>query len=125
VFDADKVKGDVVMRSAKPGEKIEALDGKTYSLDEGMVVIADDQGPEAIGGIMGGSASGCSETTTNVFLEVALFDPIATAKTGRKLGILSDARYRFERGIDPQSGKWGIDVATQLILDLCVARCPK
>lgn len=119
VFDADKVKGDVVMRSAKPGEKIEALDGKTYSLDEGMVVIADDQGPEAIGGIMGGSASGCSETTSNVFLEVALFDPITTAKTGRKLGILSDARYRFERGIDPQSGKWGIDVATQLILDLC------
>lgn len=119
VFDADKVKGNVMMRSAKAGETIEALDGKTYSLEPGMIVIADDQGPEAIGGIMGGLASGCSETTTNVFLEAALFDTTNTAKTGRKLGIQSDARYRNERGLDPQSEIWGIDVATRLILELC------
>lgn len=119
VFDADKVKGNVVMRSAKAGETIEALDGKTYNLEPGMIVISDDQGPEAIGGIMGGLVSGCSETTTNVFLEAALFDPITTAKTGRKLGIQSDARYRNERGLDPQSEIWGIDVATRLILELC------
>ncbi|WP_374653351.1 phenylalanine--tRNA ligase subunit beta [Dongia sp.] len=119
VFDADKVKGNVTMRSARQGETIEALDGKTYTLEPGMIVIADDQGPEAIGGIMGGAVSGCSETTTNVFLEAALFDPITTAKTGRKLGILSDARYRNERGLDPQSEIWGIDVATRLILELC------
>jgi phenylalanyl-tRNA synthetase beta chain len=119
VFDADKVKGNVMMRSAKAGETIEALDGKTYTLEPGMIVIADDQGPEAIGGIMGGLVSGCSETTTNVFLEAALFDPITTAKTGRKLGIQSDARYRNERGLDPQSEIWGIDVATRLILELC------
>jgi phenylalanyl-tRNA synthetase beta chain len=84
-----------------------------------MIVIADDQGPEAIGGIMGGLASGCTEATVNVFLEAALFDPINTAKTGRKLGIQSDARYRNERGLDPQSEIWGIDVATRLILELC------
>ena len=119
VFDADKVKGNVMMRSAKAGETIEALDGKTYTLEPGMIVIADTQGPEAIGGIMGGLVSGCSETTTNVFLEAALFDPITTAKTGRKLGIQSDARYRNERGLDPQSEIWGIDVATRLILELC------
>lgn len=119
VFDADKVKGNVTMRSARAGETIEALDGKTYTLEPGMIVIADDQGPEAIGGIMGGLVSGCSETTINVFLEAALFDPITTAKTGRKLGIQSDARYRNERGLDPQSEVWGIDVATRLILELC------
>ncbi|MBI2255791.1 MAG: phenylalanine--tRNA ligase subunit beta [Proteobacteria bacterium] len=119
VFDADKVKGDVVMRSAKEGETILALDGKTYDLEPGMVVIADDQGPEAIGGIMGGEVSGCSETTTNVFVEAALFDTTVTAKTGRKLGILSDARYRNERGLDPQSELWGMDVATRLILEIC------
>ncbi|MBK8159551.1 MAG: phenylalanine--tRNA ligase subunit beta [Rhodospirillaceae bacterium] len=119
VFDADKVKGNVMMRSAKAGETIEALDGKTYTLEPGMIVIADDQGPEAIGGIMGGLASGCTDATVNVFLEAALFDPINTARTGRKLGIQSDARYRNERGLDPQSEIWGIDVATRLILELC------
>lgn len=119
VFDADKVKGDVTMRTAAEGEGIQALDGKVYVLDAGMIVIADDQGAEAIGGVMGGEASGCSETTRNVFLEVALFDPVITARTGRKLGILSDARYRFERGLDPQSAAWGVDVATQLIQEIC------
>jgi len=119
VFDADKVKGDPTMRAAKAGESVLALDGRTYALEAGMVVIADENGPEAIGGIMGGEHSGCSEATTNVFLEVALFDPIHVASNGRKLGILSDARYRFERGVDPESARWGVDVATTLILELC------
>ncbi|TDQ78559.1 phenylalanyl-tRNA synthetase beta subunit [Dongia mobilis] len=119
VFDADKVKGNVTMRAAKAGESILALDGKTYSLEPGMIVIADENGPEAIGGVMGGEISGCTETTTNVFLEAALFDPVSIAKTGRKLGIISDARYRNERGLDPQSEIWGVDVATRLILEIC------
>jgi phenylalanyl-tRNA synthetase beta chain len=119
VFDAKKVAGDPTMRAAKDGESILALDGKTYTLEAGMVVIADSRGPEAIGGIMGGEASGCGLETTDVFLEVALFDPIQVARTGRKLGILSDARYRFERGVDPKSASWGVDIATQLILELC------
>ncbi|MDQ7248679.1 phenylalanine--tRNA ligase subunit beta [Dongia sedimenti] len=119
VFDAKKVAGDPTMRAAKEGESIVALDGKTYALEAGMIVIADSRGPEAIGGIMGGEESGCSLDTTDVFLEVALFDPIQVARTGRKLGIQSDARYRFERGVDPKSAGWGVDVATQLILELC------
>jgi len=125
VFDAAKVKGDPTMRAAKVGETILALDGKTYELEAGMVVIADENGPEAIGGIMGGEASGCSLTTTDVFLEVALFDPIEVARNGRRLGILSDARYRFERGLDPVSAQWGVDVATALILELCGGEASK
>lgn len=119
VFDATKVSGDVTMRFAKPGEKVLALDGEEYALDETMTVIADDNGVEAIGGVMGGEVSGVTEETTDVFLEVALFDPIRTATTGRKLGIMSDARYRFERGVDPESAFWGAHVATRMILDLC------
>jgi phenylalanyl-tRNA synthetase beta chain len=119
VFDADKIKGDLVMRLARAGEKIEALDGKTYTLDPTMTVIADDTGVQGIAGVMGGAASGVSETTKNVFLEVALFDPVRTAATGRKLGIISDARYRFERGIDPTSARWGGEVAARLILEIC------
>ncbi|NIA67932.1 phenylalanine--tRNA ligase subunit beta [Pelagibius litoralis] len=119
VFDADKVKGDVVMRLAKPGSEIVALDGDTYSLDETMVVIEDDAGPEGIGGIMGGEVSGCTEETTNVFLEAALFDPVRVAESGRKLGIHSDARYRFERGVDPNFVLPAVEVASRLILELC------
>ena len=119
VFDADKVKGDVVMRFAEPGAEILALDGDTYTLDGEMVAIYDGNGPEGIGGVMGGALSGCSAETTNVFLEVALFDPVMVARTGRTLGILSDARYRFERGLDPQSAIWGVEVAARLILELC------
>jgi phenylalanyl-tRNA synthetase beta chain len=119
VFDADKVKGNPRMRFARSGEKVLALDGFEYELDPDMVVIADDERAEAIGGIMGGEQSGVSAETKNVFLEVALFDPVRTARTGRKLGINSDARYRFERGVDPESAEWGVDVATRLILELC------
>ena len=119
VFDADKVTGDIRARLAKDGETLAALNGKTYALTTSMTVIADDHGPEALAGIMGGEASGCTETTTNVFLEVAYFDPIRTAAAGRKLEILSDARFRFERGIDPAFVHPGAEVATRMILDLC------
>ena len=119
VFDAVKVSGDVTMRLAKGGETVTALDGADYTLESDMTVIADDNGVEAIGGIMGGEASGVSDETTDVFVESALFDPIRTATTGRKLGIMSDARYRFERGVDPESAYTGIHIATKLILELC------
>ncbi|MBM3540789.1 MAG: phenylalanine--tRNA ligase subunit beta, partial [Alphaproteobacteria bacterium] len=119
VFDADKVKGDLTMRLARAGETVMALDGKTYELDPSMAVIADAHAVHGIGGIMGGEASGVSEATTHVFLEVALFDPIRTAATGRKLGIESDARYRFERGVDPASALWGAEVAARLVKELC------
>jgi len=119
VFDADKVTGDLVMRFARPGEKIDALDGKTYQLDDAMMVIADDEAVRGIAGVMGGEASGCGPGTVNMFLEVALFDPIRVAEAGRKLGILSDARYRFERGVDPTSADWGGEIATRMILELC------
>ncbi|MBL23416.1 MAG: phenylalanine--tRNA ligase subunit beta [Rhodospirillaceae bacterium] len=119
VFDIAKLKGNLTMRLARKGEKIEALDENTYELDEGMTVIADEAGVQGIAGVMGGLDSGCTETTTDVFLEVALFDPIRTATTGRKLGIESDARYRFERSVDPQSAVWGTEAASQLILELC------
>jgi len=118
VFDADRLAGDLTMRLARQGEQIEALDGKTYALDPTMLVIADADGPQGIGGIMGGAASGCGDDTVNVFLEVALFDPRRVAETGRKLGIESDARYRFERGVDPVSADWGAEVAARLIGDL-------
>jgi phenylalanyl-tRNA synthetase beta chain len=119
VFDAKRLSGDLTMRLAKPGESIQALDGKTYELEDSMVVIADKTGPHGIGGIMGGAASGCDLDTTEVFLEVALFDPIRTAASGRKLGIQSDARFRFERGVDPESANWGAEVAARLIKELC------
>ncbi|MBS0549989.1 MAG: phenylalanine--tRNA ligase subunit beta [Proteobacteria bacterium] len=119
VFDAKKLSGDLVMRQAREGETILALDGKTYTLDPSVSVIADSKAAHGIGGVMGGEDTGVQPDTTEVFLEVAYFTPIKVAATGRKLGILSDARYRFERGVDPQSVEWGTDVATRLILELC------
>jgi phenylalanyl-tRNA synthetase beta chain len=119
VFDAEKLEGDLVMRQAREGETILALDGKTYALDPSVSVIADANCPHGIGGVMGGEDTGVREDTTDVFLEVAYFTPMPVAATGRKLGILSDARYRFERGIDPQSCWWGAEVAGRLILELC------
>ncbi len=123
VFDAAKVKGNIHARLGRQGETLLALDGKAYTIDDTMTVIADDNGPEALGGIMGGEVSGCTGDTTEVFLEVAYFDPVRTATTGRKLGILSDARYRFERGIDPSFLINGAELATRLILDLCGGEC--
>ncbi len=117
VFDADKVKGDLRVHRAKGGEELLALDEKTYTLQEGMVAISDDQGVESLGGIMGGEVSGVTEETVNVFLEAAYFDPVRTAYTGRALKINSDARYRFDRGIDPAWTPVGIEHATRMILD--------
>ena len=119
VFDAAKVHGDLTVRRARPGETLLALDGKTYTLDDTMCVIADQDGVESLAGIMGGEASGCSEATTDVLIESALWVPSNIAQTGRKLGLNSDARYRFERGVDPAFMLPGLDLATQMVLDLC------
>jgi len=119
VFDAAKVHGNLTVRRARNGEKLLALDGKTYTLDEATCVIADEKGAESLSGIMGGEATGCSEKTTDVLIESALWDEINIAHTGRKLGINSDARYRFERGVDPAFMVPGLELATQLVLDLC------
>ena len=123
VFDAARLSGDLVMRQARDGEQILALDGKTYTLDPAVSVIADAKGVHGIGGIMGGEETGVQADTTEVFLEAAYFQPIGIAASGRKLGILSDARYRNERGIDPESCWWGAEVATRLILELCGGEC--
>jgi len=119
VFDYAKVEGDLVIRRARAGESVLALDGKTYELDESMVIIADANGVESIAGIMGGEHSGCDETTRDVLIESALWDPNNIAHTGRKLGIVTDARYRFERGVDPDFCAPGCDLATNLVMDLC------
>jgi phenylalanyl-tRNA synthetase beta chain len=118
VFDAAKVRGNLTVRRARDGEQVLALDGKTYVLDQTMCVIADDEGVESLAGIMGGEKTGCSETTTDVLIESALWDPLNIAQTGRKLGINSDARYRFERGVDPAFMVLGLELATQMVLDL-------
>jgi phenylalanyl-tRNA synthetase beta chain len=119
VFDAAKVAGHLVVRRARDGETLLALDGRIYALDPGVCVIADDQGVESLAGIMGGEASGCSEQTTDVLIESALWNEINIAQTGRKLGIHSDARYRFERGVDPAFMVPGLEMATRLVLELC------
>lgn len=119
VFDAKKVHGNLVVRRAKEGESLLALDGKTYALDESMCVIADDRAVESLAGVMGGEESGCDEATVDVLVESALWEPINIAQTGRKLGLNSDARFRFERGIDPAFTVPGLEMATRLILDLC------
>ena len=120
VFDAAKVKGSTLrIHPAKGGETLLALDTRTYTLAPGMMVISDDAGPESLAGIMGGEHSGVTPDTTDVFLESAFWDPITIATTGRALKINSDARYRFERGVDPAFTLPGLDLATRMILDLC------
>jgi phenylalanyl-tRNA synthetase beta chain len=119
VFDAAKVTGNLRIHPAQGGEVMQALDGKTYTFAPGQMLISDDTGPESLAGIMGGDASGCSAETTDVFLESAYWDPMAIAATGRTLKINSDARYRFERGIDPAFTLPGLELATQMIVDLC------
>ncbi|WP_170361280.1 phenylalanine--tRNA ligase subunit beta [Ruegeria arenilitoris] len=119
VFDADKVHGNLRVHRAKGGEKLVALDEKEYTLQPGMMVISDDKGPESIAGIMGGEETGCTEETVNVFLESAFWDHVQIALTGRALKINSDARYRFERGVDPEYTLEGLEQATQMILDIC------
>ncbi|MBV1866883.1 MAG: phenylalanine--tRNA ligase subunit beta [Marinosulfonomonas sp.] len=119
VFDAGKVSGDLRVHKARGGEVLMALDDKEYTMAPGMVVISDDTGVESIAGIMGGLATGCTEDTTDVFLEAALWDTISIAKTGRALKVNSDARYRNERGIDPAFNAPAIELATKMIMDLC------
>ena len=119
VFDADKVQGDLRIHRTKGGETLTGLDDKTYTFSAGQVVISDDTGVESIAGIMGGLATGCTLETVNVFLEAAVWDTVQIAMTGRALKINSDARYRNERGIDPAFNMEAVDLATQMILDLC------
>jgi phenylalanyl-tRNA synthetase beta chain len=119
VFDAAKVKGNLTVRRAVEGEKVLALDTREYILSPANVVIADDNGIESIGGIMGGEHSGCDENTVDVLIESALWDPMNIAKSGRALGIITDARYRFERGVDPEYMVAGLERATQLVVDIC------
>ena len=119
VYDADKLQGNITVRTTQKGETLEALDDKTYETIKGAVGITDESGLIGLGGIVGGVSTGCSDETVNVFLECAYFDPMRIARTGRDMGIQSDARYRFERGVDPAFTKTGIEIATRLILELC------
>ena len=119
VFDANKVHGNLTVRRARDGETLLSLDGRTYTLDPGVCVIADDNGVESLAGIMGGEESGCDEGTTDVLIESALWSEINIAQTGRRLGINSDARYRFERGVDPAFMVPGLEMATRLVMELC------
>ncbi|MEM8632484.1 MAG: phenylalanine--tRNA ligase subunit beta [Pseudomonadota bacterium] len=120
VFDADKVAGGALrVYRANGGETMMALDDKEYTFQPGMMIIGDDNGPESIAGVMGGAVSGCTEDTVNVFVESAYWDPITIARTGRALKINSDAKYRFERGVDPEFTLPGLELATHMILQLC------
>jgi len=119
VFDASKIEGQLSVSAAKGGEKLDALNGKQYVLEKDMTVISDDTGAISLGGIMGGISTSCDENTKDVLIEAAFFDPARTAVTGRALQINSDARYRFERGIDPLFTVPGAELASKLILDLC------
>ena len=119
MFDAKKIKGNIWLRPAKGGEKFEALNGNTYTLEVGMTAIGDDTGVLSLAGIMGGASSACDAATTDVFIESALFDAARTARTGRTLQISSDARYRFERGVDPAFTIPGAELAVQLVVEFC------
>ena len=119
VFDADKVTGGLTVRRGRKGERIAGLNGKEYDIDETVCVIADDKEVESLGGILGGEPTGCTEETVNVLIESALWDEDAIAATGRKLGVNTDARYRFERGVDPDYMMPGLEYATRMVLDLC------
>ena len=122
VFDADKVAGDLHIRRARDGETMEGLDGRTYALTPETFVIADENGAESLAGIMGGEVSGVTDKTVNVLIESALWDPLTVARTGRRLGVQTDARFRFERGVDPTFMEPGLDLATRLVTDLCGGR---
>ena len=119
VFDADKIQGGIVVRKTKAGEEIDALNDKSYKTVEGAVGVTDDSGLIGLGGVVGGVSTSCEDDTVNVFVESAHFDPMRTARTGRDMGIPSDARYRFERGVDPEFTRPGLEVATRIILELC------
>ncbi len=119
VYDLKKVKGNLVVRRARDGETVLALNEREYRLTPDMCVIADDNGADSIAGVMGGEHTGSDETTTDVLIESALWNPLNIARTGRTLGIVTDARYRFERGVDPEFMVPGLELATRMVLDLC------
>ncbi|HLZ65060.1 MAG TPA: phenylalanine--tRNA ligase subunit beta [Aliidongia sp.] len=119
VFDAGKLKGNLTVHPAAGGETLLALNGKEYALEAGMTAISDGSGVVSLGGVIGGETTGCDEGTVDVLIEAALFDPIRTAETGRQLNLQSDARYRFERGLDPAFVLDAMEIATKLVLDLC------
>jgi phenylalanyl-tRNA synthetase beta chain len=125
VYDAEKIKGTLRGRLGKTDEKFLGLDGKEYTVDDTMCVIADDTGPLGLGGVMGGESTGCTPETKAVLIESAWFDPVRTAATGRKTGLVTDARYRFERGVDPASVRPGLDLATGMILKFCGGEASK
>ncbi len=118
-YDLDKIKNSILVRNSKKGETLKALDNKTYTLRENMCVIADDEGPLGLGGIIGGVRSGTELDSKNILIEAAYFDPGITRKTAKILDINSDAKFRFERGIDPESVKAGLTMASKLIVDIC------
>jgi phenylalanyl-tRNA synthetase beta chain len=119
VFDADTLNGNLLLRQARKGEKILALNDVEYEMDESMTVVADQTTAQAVGGIIGGSSSGCTYETRNVFMECAVFQPIPITLTGRKLNIITDARHRFERGVDAAMIPVAQKIATQFIIDHC------
>ena len=119
VFDADKLTGAVQARMGRAGESLRALDGKTYAIDPTLCVIADDSGPLGLAGIIGGETTGSTDTTASVFIESAWFEPGYVAGAGRRTGINSDARYRFERTVDPESLLPGLELATKMVVELC------
>ena len=118
-YDLDKIKNSITVRNSKKGETLKALDNKTYTLKENMCVISDDEGVLGLGGIIGGIRSGTELDTKNILIESAYFDPGITRKTSKELQINSDAKFRFERGIDPQSVKEGLEIAAKLITEIC------
>src|SRR6185436_5740221 len=125
VYDADGLKGTIRARLGRKGETFKALDGKTYEVDADMCVIADESGVLGLGGVIGGEDTGSTDATTSVFIESAYFDPKRTARTGRKLNIQSDARFRFERGVDPDFVVPGLELATRMVLDICGGEASK
>ena len=118
-YDADKINKEIIVRNSKNGESFEALDNKEYKLDDGMCVISDHQGVLGLGGIIGGTRSGTQLNTKNILLESAFFDPVITRKTAKKLDLNSDAKFRFERGIDPNSVSLGLEKACEMIVKIC------
>jgi phenylalanyl-tRNA synthetase beta chain len=119
VYDMDSLSGVLTARRATPGEEVVALNGKSYTLTDSMTVIADDKAVHDIGGVMGGEHSGAQDTTRRVLIECAYFAPESIARTGQALGLTSDARQRFERGVDPAFLADGLDIATAMVLELC------
>ena len=119
VFDADRIYGDLTLRLSQGGEEFKALDEETYNLAKDDIIICDEKEIVSLAGVMGGLDSGCQDDTINVYVECALFDPIMITKTGRTHNIISDARFRFERGVDPVSTLSGMEKAIEMIVDLC------